>query len=397
MDELERLRQAHGAVRAPDAPAVESARRRLRDAIGATTAAAPPPRRPRRRRRGLRVAAGAGAAGAAVLVAVALWPGDGSSPAGPSAASAARLCAPSTPGPAGPCLDALGALAGAGDVLASGKVFYRRDLWSQSIMYIGRDGRPQTAPRGAGVFGIVRAGNQELWVAPDRSGRIQFGTPQRPYLPSPADTRAWRAAGSPNLNRLAGATDPRDALPPRTFEAGELDDVLLGNGSLDEALPEGDPLRDLPTEPEALARELRRIGWYQRVRISGDAPCASDLHDCSASTRGSTERRYGTNITTLLRYPFASPQLRRSLLHLLGAIPGAQRLGALRDPAGRRGVAIRIPGDLNNGLNVIVFDLATGRLLADGHADDGTPATLRWHSIYDLEVGAVDRIGQRPR
>jgi hypothetical protein len=348
------------------------------------------------RRRGLRVGAIAGLGAAVAVLAISLWPGDGSTPAGPSAALASRLCVQSGPGPAAACLDALGDLAAADDVLAEGKVFYRRDLWSQSIMYIGPDGRPQIQPRGPGVFGIVRAGTQELWVAPDRSGRLEYGPAERPYLPSEADKRAWRAAGSPNLDRLAGGPTHRDDLRPRSFSAGELDAELLGNGELVDALPKGDPLRDLPTEPEALARELQRIGWYQRVHISGEGPCAADLHDCSAATRRNIEGRYGTNITTLLRYPFAPPELRRSLLHLLGTIPGAQRLGALRDPAGRLGAGILIPENLNDGLNVIVFDLATGRLLADGHADDGTPATLRWHDVYDLKVGAVDRIGQRP-
>ena len=397
MDELDRLREAHAAVREPDAAAVDAGRERLRAAIVAETPVTAPARGGGgRRRRGVRVAAVAGVAGLAVLIAVALWPSDGSTPAGPAAASAARLCVASAPGPAGPCLDALGAVAGAGDVLGSGKVFYRRDLWSQSIMYIGRDGRPQASPHGPGVFGIVRAGHQELWVAPDRSGRMEFGAPERPYLPSVADTRAWRAAGSPDIDRLAGANDRRDDLPPRAFAAGELDAVLLGNGSLNEALPKVDPLGELPIEPEALARELQRIGWYQRVRISGEGPCAPDLHDCSAATRRTIEGRYGSNITTLLRYPFTSPGLRRTLLHLLGTIPGARRLGAMRDPAGRRGAAILIPGEFNDGRNIVLFDLATGRLLADGRADDGSAATLRWQNVYDLAVGAVERIGQRP-
>lgn len=71
-------------------------------------------------------------------------------------------------------------------------------------------------------------------------------------------------------------------------------------------------------------------------------------------------------------------------------------MGAVRDPAGRREAAIVVPESMNNGLSVIVFDLATGRLLADGHADDGTVATLRWHDVYDLKVGGVGTIGQRP-
>lgn len=392
IDEPDRLRSAHAAIPPPDAPTVDRARRQLADAVAAAT---PPPAH-RRQRRWFAVTAAAGLTGVVVL-AVALWPGERSSPVGPATALAARACLQSDAGPARSCLRALGKLAVADDVLADGKVFYRRDLWTQSIMYIGPNGRPQASPRGPGVFGIVRAGTQELWVAPDRSGRLAYGPARRPYLPSAADVRAWRAAGSPDLNHLAGGAQHRSDLAPQAFRAGQLDELLLGDGELDQALPQGDPLRDLPTNPATLTRELRRLAWHQRVRISGDPPCAQDLHDCSPPTRRSIEGRYGQNITTLLRYPFASGKLRRALLHVLGDLPDARRMGAVNDPAGRRAAAIRVPASMNDGLNVIVFDLATGRLLADGAASDGTVATLRWQNVYDLNVAGVDRIGQRPR
>jgi len=291
----------------------------------------------------------------------------------------------------------LGALPAAEDVLAGGKVFYQRDRWTQSTMYVGPDGRPSASTRGRGVFAIVRAGAQELWIAPGRSGRVVYGRAQRPYLPSAADKRAWRAAGRPDIDRLAGGPRHREDLPTQVFNASQLDNVLLGNGELDAALPQGAPLRDLPAEPTALARELHRIAWYQRVRISGDTPCAEDLHDCSPATRQNIDSRYGGNLTTLLRYPFASRDLRRTLLNLLEALPGARRIGTLRDPAGRVGAAVVVPESANDGLNVIVFDRTAGRLLADGHSEDGTVARLRWHDVYDLKVGRVSKIGQRPR
>lgn len=445
MDELERLRAAHAVITPPEPRTIEAARLRLGEAANAdggpawadttgssrrlvapsradTTGtsrqlvtpsrdsaeqspadiakrsggrAARPPRL-RVPRRWLRVLAPAVVAAVGAVLAIALWPGDASTPAGPSTALAARACLQDSPGPAGPCLDALGDLAAADDVLAAGQVFYRRDLWSQSIRYVGPEGRPQAQPRGPGVYGIVRAGHEELWVAPDRSGRVEYGPPQRPYLPSAADERAWLAAGSPDLQRLAGGHDGRDDLPPRDFGPGELDEVLLGGGSLAQALPEGDPLRDLPTQPGALARALRRIAWFQRVRISGDDPCAPDLSDCSRSTRRTIDSVYGSSITALLRYPFSPPALRRSLLRVLGDVPGARRLGALRDPVGRRGAGILLPDPVNDGRNVVVFDLESGRLLADGRAEDGTVATLRWSGVYDLEVGGVDSVGDRP-
>jgi hypothetical protein len=394
MDELDRVRAAHATVPSPDAPTVDRARRRLADAVGAASIRAAPRRR---RQRSVRLTAVAGLAGVVAVLAVALWPSSESGPAGPSSALAARMCVQSGTGPATACLDALGDLAAADDVLAGGKVFYRRDLWTQSTMYVRPDGRPEAAPHARGSFAIVRAGSQELWVAPDRSGRVIYGPAQRPYLPSAADERAWRAAGNPDLERLAGGAQHREDLAPQEFTEGQLDKVLLGSGALDEVLPQGDPLRGLSTEPTALARELRRIAWYQRVRISGEGPCAQDLHDCSPSTRRNIASQYGGNLRTLLRYPFASPDLRRALLHLLGDLPGARRMGAVRDPAGRRGAAIVVPESINDGLNVIVFDLATGRLLADGHADDGTVATLRWQDVYDLKVGGVGKIGERPR
>ena len=76
----------------------------------------------------------------------------------------------------------------------------------------------------------------------------------------------------------------------------------------EQVLTEADPPRD----PSALRRYLMRTAWYQRTKISGEGPCAPDLHDCSASTRRNIRSMFGSDILTLLRYPYTPPALRQA-------------------------------------------------------------------------------------
>lgn len=389
MDEIRQLRDAHDAVAPPRSSAVTDARARLHAAFEQ------PERRPRPGRGGWRAALTVSLATAAAAVIALVGRPDGRDGVAmlPSA-SAAVACA--SPGPAASCTAALGRAAAADRALAAHKVFYRRNLFSERIAYIGRDGRPHARQDPAG-FAIVGARPEELWLAADRSGRLSYGRPRPPMLPSRADHARWQAAGRPSLEALMPAGVPGDLDAPRTFTPEASNAVLLGVGELNRALPpSGDPLRGLSVDPAELTRQLHHLAWFQRVRVSGDGPCAEDLHDCDAVVRRNIADLYATDITTLLRYPLASAALRRSLLIVMGQIPGTRRLGTLTDPAGRRGAAIRLPKGANDGIDIVIFDLRTGRLLANGTSADGTIAALRVVNLYDLQTAAVDRIGQRP-
>ncbi len=388
MTDLDRLRAAHAAVPEPDPRAVEVARARL-------SAHTRQPTQIRRSRRMLLVPA---IAAAGLVAAVALWPETrGQTSIAPDAASAAaRSC--SAPGSASRCAAALGVLAGAdGRALAQDEVLYRRDLSFDRIMYVQRNGRPGLRPDPQG-FAIAGRRPTELWISPAGRGRIAYGDADAPVLPSPADRRNWIAAGRPDLKGLMPLPVPGGMPLDQTFSRRRANDLLLGAGELDAVLPRsGDPLRSLSVDPAALERQLLGLAWQQRTQVSGDEECARDLHDCSRTTRRNIRDLYGSNITTLLRYPLASAELRRALLTVLGRIKGARQLGMVTDPVGRQAAAIRLPARVNDGRNVVLFDLRQGRLIADGIAGGSdTLETLRFTNVYDIELATVDRIGERP-
>jgi hypothetical protein len=127
------------------------------------------------------------------------------------------------------------------------------------------------------------------------------------------------------------------------FSAYPADAFLLGAGELASALPKDDPLKNMPPEPSALQRHLRRTAWFQRTKVSGEGPCAQDLHDCSASTRRNIRAMFGTDILTLLRYPYtrrrcatrssrSSPAWRRRACSARSATPRGGGPWASRSP-----------------------------------------------------------------
>lgn len=387
MDELDRLRRAHTAIPAADRGVTERARSRLDAVIAASQPA------PRRRRRVLRFTAPALALAIIAVIAVAVTPDGSRLPARPDDAHAARACLRSPSGPATACLTALGDVAGARQVLAEGDVFYRRDLTAFGVARFGPNARPTpyTVPGG---FDVTLPGRQELWLTADRSGRYVWARDGTPFLASPADRRAWQAAGAPALADILPRLDPRGDGEVRDFDAGGADELLLGNGSLNQVLPD-DPFA-LPLDPPVLERRLLRLAWEQRTRISGEGPCRADLSDCSPQTVRNIRSQFGTNATTLLNHPLAPPQLRRALFRVLSDVEGTRLLGPLRDPVGRLGAAILLPEGMNDGKNVLLFDAQTARLLADGRAADGDLDALRWGDVYAVSSGAVDEVGQRP-
>jgi hypothetical protein len=388
-DALDRLRQAHDDVPAPDAASVAYARARLDAAIAAPSG--------RRRLPVRRVALLAGSLAAAAVVAVALLPGRVAGPAhvryGPApAVASACLAGPS--GSAGSCLQALGAVAGSQRPLANG-VWYMRNHWEHALAHFG----PRDVPaehRTKHPFDLVRWTSEELWLAPDGSGKVAYGNDEPPVFPTSADRRGWRRSGSPDLARLF---PPANNWGPKVtrFSAHQADSLLLGPGELHQALPKGHPLADMPRDPAALRAYLMRIAWVQRTKISGEGPCAADLHDCSASTRRNIRSMFGSDLVTLLRYPYTPPALRRSLFAVMAGLPGARSLGPVRDPAGRRAVAIEIPPSLDDGLGIIAFDPHRATLVAIGASDEPRSAEIRWSTLYAVAAGVVGKVGERPR
>lgn len=361
----DRLRAAHTRVPDPDEATVARARASLLAAMGTD---APQPAARRRPRFALVLPIAALALVALVVVALVLPSGE--APVAPPTA-APTPCAVSGGAPGG-CLEALAAVAAAQPVsVPADEIVYWRNTFRLMTRYIGAGGKPEARP-GKEAYAISRSVPEELWLAPDGSGRLAYGKETTVALPSPKDERAWRAAGSPDLEALMG---PAGKWGPKRqdFGPGELEATLLLNSNLDKLLPKDDPLSALPLDPRALAAFLDDLAVKQRPK----AP------------KSIVREAFSSDIVTFLRYPRTPPALRAALLRVLADPPGTTLIGPIDDPAGRPAIAI----GLTQGL-VLAFDPATGRLLAEGSRFAGTP--LRWHMTYALAMGPAANVGDRP-
>jgi hypothetical protein len=357
----DRLRAAHERVPEPDAETTARVLARLEAQL------AP---KPRRRRRRLILAAAIPAAAAAVAAALAFLPGRVETPVTPPPALAACFV---RSGPTQPCLLALADVAAEQRAPAASRVFYERNEFTLAIKYIGENGRSAADPAAA-AYAIVRTVPEELWLAADGSGRYVYGR-QGPARPgSSADARAWRNAGAPDLEALMGPAEENWGPKVQPFKPGE----LLFNSNLEAVLPRDDPLSVVPHERKALEAFLQRAARRQR-------PGEPDSQ---------VRNTFGTDVTTFLRYPGTPPDLRSALLDVFAGVPGARMLGRIRDGAGRPAAGIDLPDDMNDGKDIIAFDPATARLVAEGTSDGH--GSVRWANLYALSSGTVARVGERP-
>jgi hypothetical protein len=260
----------------------------------------------------------------------------------------------------------------AATLLAGGKVYYQRGTFHLETKYIGANGRPAANPRDA-AYAISRSAPEEIWLGPDGSGQILYGTESAVYLPSPGDERAWRAAGAPDLEKLMGP--PGEWGPKKQdFGPGELDKTLIFNSNLEAVLPKDDPLSVVPHDPRELSAFLSAAAEKQRPE--GPDSVVRDT--------------FADDALTFLRYPRTPDDLRAALIAVLAARPGTRSLGELRDSADRPVTALQL--STGGGL-VVAYDPATWRLLATGYkVTDG----VRWNMTYALTVAAVEKIGDRP-
>jgi hypothetical protein len=327
----ERLREAHARVPDPDPATIARARARLTAAFDE----APAPRRSR-----LRFLLPALALAAAIVVAVVVVTGNGK--------DLEREISPATTGP----------------------ISYERNTFAVGTRYITADGSPNGSPANA-AYVIAWSVPEEIWRAPDGSGRLAYGKESAPYLPTPADERAWRAAGSPDLKALAG--EPGRWGPKLTnYGPGELDAALLLNSNLEAVLPKRDPLSVVPTEPQALTKWLGAAAARQRRGAPDDV-----VRDAVVS-----------DALTFLRDARASHELRAALIEVLSTLEGARKLPSVRDGAGRDWPGI----ELADGL-VLAYDPNAATIMARGaRYKDG----VRWTYTYAVDSGDVSAIGERP-
>jgi hypothetical protein len=378
--ELDRLR----AVYAPlEAPLPARTRTRLEEVLGQQ------PQHSRRLRLVPLVAVGALAAIA--IVVAALLPV--SSTRVPVVASARAAC--SHPGTATDCGHALSAVSAGATIPGHGDVLYRRSTWTPLVFTISsrasHDPNHIQLASARTPFTVVRTASEELWLAPDGQGRESHtdGGPAQPQ--TAADEAAWRAAGSPDLQKLV--PNPQGMRPlSQNLDARA---TYLGANGLYDFLPHnGDPLAPIPHDRDALRGWLRERAFKERA--GNDPGCHRDGTGCNPGVLRTLKDTYAGDIQTLLAYPATPPDLRAALVELLGQIPGARSLGLVRDPIGRQVAAI----DVNAGASgygepsIIAFDPDTGELRATGAP--GPHGAIRWSNTYAISTYRVAAIGDLP-
>src|SRR3954447_17578484 len=175
------------------------------------------------------------------------------------------------------------------------------------------------ASRG-GPWSYLEGVTREEWVDPSGEGRVRE-TVSAPIFLGSRDRR--RAAAAQFREPTAQTTNTRDA----------------------NALPH-EGVERLPTDVKSLEAVIRR-----RARSSDESRHTEML----------------VIVSDLLRDPAASPRLRAALYRVAARLPGIRRVGNVRDPAGRRGVAVAITssGSGNRERQELIFDPRTSAILAE--------------------------------
>ena len=334
----DRLRAAHARIPEPDEATIARARARLDAAMGADPGAAAARRCPPSPRCG-RCASRC------------------RSPRSPLAALVAcrRRAAPRRRAGAG----------AAGEPPAGGPVLYLRNTFHMSTRYIGANGRPTASPREA-AYAISRSVPEEIWLAPDGSARVAYGKESAPYLPSPADERAWRAAGSPDLAKLMGL--PGRWGPKRTnYGPGGFEAALLSTANLDVVLPEQGPAVRAPAQAVGAAR------------VPDPGGAASSARTGPAQLRRDT---FAIDALAFLQYPATPRDLRRALI---AGAPERPRWPRSREhPRFRRPRGAGLPAPGRHGGRP-GDRLRPRDLEACWPAGAGSGDAIRWNMTYRVE------------
>jgi hypothetical protein len=162
-------------------------------------------------------------------------------------------------------------------------------------------------------FNVLVPHVREVWLAPDRNGRLAE-TSGKPRFLTEQDRERWIAAGRPPQG---------------------------GRSSVTTLSPER-PL-DLPTNPDALYAQLE--------------------HEAQGNSNGVYPEMF-TLIGDSLRETATTPAQRAALYEVAARLPGVQLLGTVHDSTGRAGTAVALDG--HDGIRVVlVLDPRTSSLLEE--------------------------------
>jgi hypothetical protein len=201
-------------------------------------------------------------------------------------------------------------------------------------------------------WSVLEPHQREIWIGPDGAGRLRTSTGKSRFL-SERDRRNWIAAGRP---ALPGGTSDDTPIPPADRSP-------------------------LPSDPDALFELLK-------ARASGHS---EGTYPEMFTLAGDAFR--DTNL---------SPAQRAALYEVVARIPGVELVGNVKDPVGRRGVAVAIDHRTDGIRHTLVIDPDTGTMLAEEQVLleknlFGYPGgTLIGHSTY-LVTAMVPSVGARPK
>jgi hypothetical protein len=222
---------------------------------------------------------------------------------------------------------------------------------------------------------------KQVWMAPSGKTHVRETLGEVHFI-SPADQRAWEAAGSP---------------PPWAFDPAEHHVTRDDSGRLRKEysaetfrgrheLTYMERLSQLPTEPEALRVAVEH-------RPSTGAPV--DPSPATSVRGGATVER----LLEILGEPLTPPAVRAAAFDALAEIPGIGFEADVTDAAGRRGDAIGWVRERGFG-NRVVFDPRTSKILADAEMIYGAKAAgypqVPDHTVFretaELHTGIVGSI-----
>jgi hypothetical protein len=193
---------------------------------------------------------------------------------------------------------------------------------------------------------------EELWLAPNGAGRVRTTSSSLTFA-NPAARASWRAHG----DTIPTAPSDRRFRLRRHFR-----DVSA-----------------LPRDPEGLLEILRNEAEQASSGPRGVAPYESFEHLLWS--------RLVDLLATMNSEINTRPRLRAAVFRAVARFEGAELLGRMLDPLGRRGVGVAFAWDGRR--SVLVFEPRSSKLLAL----TGSEAT--WTAY--MAAGRVDSLTERPR
>jgi hypothetical protein len=213
-------------------------------------------------------------------------------------------------------------------------------------------------------YTVLVARTIETWLAADGSGLIREG-PGKLVFPGPRDRARWLADGAPAFAGHGGAQPFKAEAPGLAAEAQRNPDDLDA-ATLDALM---NAPAALPTDADQLERLVRA---YAKTK---DPPIESAMFN---------------QLTELASESWGAAPLRAAAYRVLARLHGVMLVGDVRDPFGRRGVALDAPiGYTHDAQTRLIIDPRTGDMLAtqtvllrDADWIDAAPGAVIGQTVY---------------